>query len=101
MKQGEVSLSGLWETLREIIGVVLESQKKRGRKGEREESLIKEIMAENLQNMERHFISEFMKFIDPPTNSPKVIFKIHYDKTLKSKIKKNFKATEKSKFLSC
>ena len=57
-------------------------------------------MAENLQNMERHFIYKFVKFIDPPTNSPKVIFfKIHYDKTLKSKIKKNFKATKKIKFL--
>ena len=51
--------------------------------------------------MERHFIYKFMKFIDLPTNSPKVLFfKIHYDKTLKSEIKKNFKATEKIKFLS-
>lgn len=74
------------------------SQKKRGRKGR---NLFKDIMAENLQNMERHFIYKFVKFIDPPTNSPKVIFfKIHYDKTLKSKIKKNFKATKKIKFLS-
>lgn len=30
--KGEVSLNELWDTLREIIGVVLESQKKRGRK---------------------------------------------------------------------
>lgn len=51
--------------------------------------------------MERHFIYKFRKFIDLPTNSPKVIFfKIHYDKTLKSEIKKNVKATEKIKFLS-
>ena len=52
MKHSEVSLSELRDTLREI-GVFLESQTKRGIKGERAENLFKKIMAEKDSNLER------------------------------------------------
>ena len=69
MKESEESLCALWDTIGQndlcINGVPEEVEREK----KRAESLFKEIMTENFQNLGEKCISKSMKLLDPQTYS--------------------------------